>query len=271
MAAEFTIAVNSNTLDYVEVSDFQATPGIGLDCACSCPECGEKVGARIFVESPESSCFFHVADSKRMDCSGGGRETALHFLAKKLLEQEREIFLPHPENESHPLKFRYDNVRLEKRIGMLRPDLVLTNSAGEQLIVEITVTHKTVNNRSKMLALNTLGIPAIEISLDQGLISRLIAAYTASLTPEIFAKIYREPIVSDITRKLWLVKPNGNLVLDIIEKGEEKSAAEEDDGKGAWIFMALLVIGFLLIRARWKKKQRRELGRRKYGHKRKRG
>lgn len=28
MAAEFTIAVNSNTLDYVEVSHFQATPGI---------------------------------------------------------------------------------------------------------------------------------------------------------------------------------------------------------------------------------------------------
>jgi hypothetical protein len=262
MAAEFTIAVNSNTLDYVEVTHFQATPGIGLDCGCSCPECGEKVGARIFVASPESSCFFHAADSKRMDCSGGGRETALHFLAKKLLEQEQEIFLPHPDKEGQPIKFRYDNVRLERKMGMLRPDLVLTNSADEQLIIEITVTHKTVNNRNKMLVLKKLGIPAIEISLDQGLISRLIARYTESLTSEIFAKIYREPLVSHITRKLWLVKPNGNLDLDIIEKGNEKSAAEEDDSNGAWVFLAILVIGFLLIRACWKKK-RSELGERK--------
>jgi hypothetical protein len=214
MAAEFIIAVDATTLDYVDVSVFQATPGIGLDCACSCPECGERVGARIYVTSPESSCFFHAADSKRIDCSGGGKETALHFLAKKLLEQEQEILLPHPENESHPLKFRYNNVRLEKKIGLLRPDLVLINSSGEQLIVEITVTHKTVNNQHKMLALKTLGIPALEISIDQGLVSRLMAKLTTSLTSEIFGKIYRDPILKRITRKLWLVKPTGNLRLE---------------------------------------------------------
>jgi hypothetical protein len=87
---------------------------------------------------------------------------------------------------------------------MLRPDLVLTDSDGAELIVEITVTHKTINNQNKMLELKRLGIPAIEIPLDRGLVSRFLARHIESFTPELFSRIYREPIVKHITRKVWL-------------------------------------------------------------------
>lgn len=264
MAAEFIKAVSTQSFEYVDIRQFQNQPGIGFACNCSCPECGKKVGARIFINRPGSSCFFHEADEYNKNCNGGAGETELHLLAKRLLEQEREIFLPHPEDESKAVKFVYAGVALEKKVSLLRPDLMLIAANGQKLLVEITVTHKTINNPLKVSRLTELGIPAIEISLDRSLISRIILRHSEALSLVIFTQLYRKAVIEDTTRKIWLVKPDSLFKLDSVE-GEEKEnvmqAKKEDNS--IWIFIALIIVIYFIVRSLLKRQRTAPSNRRK--------
>jgi hypothetical protein len=251
MAAEFIKAVDNETLEYVEIARFQTRPGIGLSCGCSCPKCGKKVGARIFIDNPISSCFFHTSDENNVNCGGGASETQLHLLAKKLLEQERKIFLPDPDGQSSLVKFNYLNVSLEKKIGLLRPDLVLTSESGQMLFVEITVSHKTINDPLKMSRLAALGIPSVEISLDRTLLSRAVLKHTEALGPVLFNRLYHKAIIHDISRKLWLVKPDGNLELE--QEVDQKVNLKGSDDFSLWILVAFAVILFLVFKSWFKR------------------
>jgi transcription initiation factor TFIIIB Brf1 subunit/transcription initiation factor TFIIB len=243
MAAQFTDAVSKDGTRYVNIGEFQNQPGIGLKCNCTCPKCGNVVGARIFRESPESSCFFHEADEKNATCNGGGGETILHLFAKKILEHNTEVYLPHPDN-NEAVKFSCNRVKLEKKIGLFRPDIHLTSISNEELIVEITVTHKTISNPEKMKKLVAAGIPAIEITLNRSLLSRLVFSNTAALELTLFSQIYKPSIIDEIGNKEWLVKPNDNISLEARIRKAEKN----EDTSAFWIMVALIVIAYFIVR-----------------------
>lgn len=136
----------------------------GLACNCFCPACGEKLQAH--KGSKKQAYFSHYSGG---DC-GYGLETATHIMAKDILEKEKKIILPqcivHPNwAELEYIKREYknnikdfpanlvkkeiveprriinlDSVVLEKKIGHIIPDVIVT-AKGSTLFVEIKVTH----------------------------------------------------------------------------------------------------------------------------------
>jgi hypothetical protein len=143
----------------------------GLACDCTCPACGNPLQAH---KGDINNHYF--AHNRGADC-GAGYQTAIHILAKEILETEKRLFLPHlrVEVDRSLLKagtssmhqeliprgqiMRFDEVVLEKRIGEIIPD-VLMQKGDRRLLVEITVTHGI--DAAKLARLEELNISTVE-------------------------------------------------------------------------------------------------------------
>lgn len=133
-------------------------------CGCICPECGEQVGSRIYSESSrKESCFFHY--DQESTCSGSQSESELHLKAKSIFESNTQLLTPAYGNSTKKLEFTYSEVTLEKRIGKIRPDIILINESDEKLIVEVAVTSFIKPDSKKMKEIIRLKIPTVEIDL----------------------------------------------------------------------------------------------------------
>lgn len=139
----------------------------GLKCNCVCPCCNTTLIARK-GEIKEA----HFAHYKAADC-GLGLETALHLLAKDILEKEKKMVLPsycfsdpYIYGKSHEIfkevTVEFDSVMVEKRLESIKPDLILVKN-GKELIVEIAVTHFI--DKIKLNKIQDLGIATIEVDL----------------------------------------------------------------------------------------------------------
>lgn len=137
----------------------------GLECNCICPECKAPLIAR-----KGSVRQHHFAHSSDTNC-GGGVESSLHWLAKKVLSERQVIVLPKQdfvtENRrekghfpQHP--FRIHAAKVETKIGEVVPDILISIS-GAPVAVEILVTHKV--DEIKVGKYRAMGLPAIEIDL----------------------------------------------------------------------------------------------------------
>ena len=87
----------------------------------------------------------------------GNLETYLHKLAKQLIEQERKIYLPRLG------RVNIDRVGLEQPMKNFIPDALLTDASGQDIIIEIFVTHKT--QKVKIEKIKATGLNAFEIDL----------------------------------------------------------------------------------------------------------
>lgn len=136
----------------------------GLQCECTCPGCGSRVIARkgLLLEH-------HFAHYRAATCSHGP-ETALHKLAKQLLEKAKRICIPPVEAEQDGVRVRkhnggdflFDSVAVEQRRGSIIADLIACTGTRE-LIIEVRVTHAC--DERKRQRIRELGISAIEIDL----------------------------------------------------------------------------------------------------------
>ena len=126
----------------------------GLNCGCKCPACEHPLVAH---KGPVKAAHFkHYQGS---DC-GKGVETALHHMAKGILENRQEIALPHP---ADPTKlYPIEKVSLEKRLGDIIPD-VIVYIEGQPILIEIVVTHGI--DAEKMEKIKDLGISTLVIDL----------------------------------------------------------------------------------------------------------
>ncbi len=153
----------------------------GLKCECYCPGCGMKLQARI-GKGKRQRHFAHNNDS----CNAlVAHQSALHILAKEILEKERRICLPPLTvtlNEisnldkysrfghklSKELTFKNsqyiycDRVVLEKRLSDIIPDVVI-ETKGRLCLVEIAVTHFV--DEEKINKIKKVGLPVVEIDL----------------------------------------------------------------------------------------------------------
>lgn len=124
----------------------------GLECGCTCPNCGAQFIARIGVTGRQP----HFMHYNAPEC-GASYETAAHRMAKEILQESKAIMLPYLDLESSKAiqvagtfrakqrlverqLFGFDDAELEVWMDGRVPDVVLTKR-DRRLLVEIVVSH----------------------------------------------------------------------------------------------------------------------------------
>ena len=137
----------------------------GIKCGCTCPSCGELLVARKGAVRQH-----HFAHANGGECATG-YQTAVHLRAKDLFLGMKYLYLPKykisvngRETFVPSMNAKIKEVVLEKRLGDIIPDIIVTTEKGQQVLVEIFVTHKV--DKDKAEKIKNMDIPAIEISLD---------------------------------------------------------------------------------------------------------
>ena len=124
----------------------------GLACGCVCPGCGAELVAR-----KGSQRAHHFAHHNSAECNYGP-ESALHFRAKNVFLTEPYLLLPllmitdTEAKKSNPELNLMDaiegevaqlsQVETEKHLGSFKPDVTAIIQTGEQIDIEIHVSHK---------------------------------------------------------------------------------------------------------------------------------
>lgn len=175
----------------------------GLACDCRCPGCGAVVVARKGKRRAH-----HFAHARGAVCANA-LESALHRLAKEILEKERKIRLPavgvtgHPEWRLGATSFAYQRVYVEKRLRGLRPDL-LVEGGGRPLLVEVAVTHRS--GWDKVRQLHRQNLAAVEVDL-----GRWVREREAGGLP-VTREAVRRVLVEGVACKSWLFHPRKNFL-----------------------------------------------------------
>lgn len=134
----------------------------GLACNCVCPHCKSKLVAKKGSERVP-----HFAHYKIVDCNHGG-ETALHLMAKRIVQQTRKVYVPLvPKSEydfsKRGIVLEFEKAVVEEKLSdTVRGDVVLYQG-NKALNVEIKVSHEV--DLKKCIELFNLGIPTIEVDL----------------------------------------------------------------------------------------------------------
>lgn len=138
----------------------------GEKCGCLCPAChGTLIARKGEVKR------HHFAHKSEGNCSHA-YETTLHLLGKKILSETKELWIPSVYlafNYKEPfliyqaMKIPVISVELEQRYHPIIPDVVVTSSMEQKLMVEIFVTHKVDEEKQKKM--QEIGISTIEIDL----------------------------------------------------------------------------------------------------------
>jgi len=135
----------------------------GLACKCRCPACEADLVAR------KGSNEHHFAHRANKSCVKA-YETAIHKLAKQVIEEARKVGLPEVKavvgDEQRLLfaeqVFELDTVTLEKGLPGMRPDIV-ARSGDRELLIEVAVTHFCDDKKRALI--RERAIAAIEIDL----------------------------------------------------------------------------------------------------------
>lgn len=148
----------------------------GLACDCVCPACHAPLQARKGEQTVHH--FAHDPKTRPADCQSG-YETALHMMAKQIIEEHAQLILPElllEEFMMNPnggemreqafvtkeMDFTYDSVHKEQRLGSYQPDVIVSDG-DQQLLVEVAVTHFV--EQEKKQAIRKDKHMAIEIDL----------------------------------------------------------------------------------------------------------
>ena len=151
----------------VLVAQLDENSEYGLRCKCICPSCGEPLEARIRMHSNKEKYFAHTSGA---DCKKG-YESALHKLAKKIIDEGVEIKLPpisssfgdkgffiinntvrFPASYSSPKPIIPEQGKtiVEKDMGSFRPDVSILYG-GNELYIEIQVTHPVDDEKKELI------------------------------------------------------------------------------------------------------------------------
>lgn len=131
----------------------------GARCGCVCPKCGERLVAR----NGGSQMQHHFAHSADSICVGSA-ETALHLLAKEVLQEMRTLMLP----DYYGYKgtaIEFDEIILEERQvdSGLRPDCIGVKN-GHRLWIEIKVNHAVPERKLQYIREHKQGCVEIDFS-----------------------------------------------------------------------------------------------------------
>jgi hypothetical protein len=152
----------------------------GLKCNCTCPGCGAPLVARLGKKKQR-----HFAHKGEACDVVAAQQTALHMLAKEIIENSKRLLFPGIEIKRDnyidgvddyrvqariPQSIEYrkasiiscDSVSLERKISNIVPDIIVTVK-GRSCLIEIAVTHFV--DEEKEYKLKEVGLPLFEIDL----------------------------------------------------------------------------------------------------------
>lgn len=140
----------------------------GLACDCACPICNSRLVAK--KGNKRVHHFAHYSDAAP-ECKWA-TESLLHLKAKEILQAERRVWLPavivqigaSDHRISDAEWFYFDDVHVEKRLGEIRPDLMV-KAGSQELLIEIAVHHFC--DEPKIAKIRQRSISAIEIDLSE--------------------------------------------------------------------------------------------------------
>lgn len=159
----------------------------GLKCGCRCPACGSQLVAN--HPKVKRAYFSHYQSE---DC-GKGFETALHLMAKQIIEDEGQITLPQltveiiaetfsefqvPELVHFaPRQSALTEVVQEKSVGRWRPDLTAMLKNGATIYIEILVKHAVEEEKAEaldnMMEIDLSDVPPKHVD-DLGLLREIV-------------------------------------------------------------------------------------------------
>jgi len=195
----------------------------GSKCECLCPACQSPLIAKNGGEE-RAHHFAHDGRVEDQFCS----ETALHFAAKQIVADNKNVLLPSPtllSSEGGSI-MEFSEVLIEHRLNISTDDHLhivadcFGVSGSKSLIIEIAVHHEV--DLTKLMKIESLGIPSIEISLRD---FANISWNWESLTHQ---------VLYSAQRRKWLWQP--------ITDSEELSVEEEivtpvlETNQKEWIF-----------------------------------
>ena len=133
----------------------------GLSCKCFCPHCKNELVAK----NGGSRKVHHFAHANGSDCVGA-IESALHKMAKDILQEHKILMLPPTKHNKTGEQIVFKNVEVEvfdKELS-LRPDCVGYDKAGQFIWVEFKRTHEVdVRKAGKIISAR---INCVEIDLN---------------------------------------------------------------------------------------------------------
>lgn len=138
----------------------------GLACGCVCPHCGAPLIAYKGEKKVD-----HFGHQPGAECAAGGAlESMLHRLAKQIIAQRLEVYLPpvvaRAGEREEPIApgsvLRPDEVVEEVFMPGLRPDIV-ARVLGRELLIEIFVNHRC--GPAKISLLRERNLACVEIDL----------------------------------------------------------------------------------------------------------
>lgn len=164
MANNFDIVMALKDGKPVHVKDVER----GLKCGCKCAACGEDLVAR-----QGKVRAWHFAHKSGKNCAYGF-ESSLHLTAKNLIGNFRCIDVPDvrmefPTSDKQavtvmaPHVIFIESVEIERRTGGVVPDVVVKTCDGQEVFIEIAVTHFV--DDAKLEKLRAIGVPTLEIAL----------------------------------------------------------------------------------------------------------
>lgn len=171
----------------------------GLSCGCICPACGQQLIAR-----KGTIKIHHFAHYKSVDCSGG-LETALHIMCKEFIFNSGTFTTPslyYPDTFYEifeETKIQVDNIKLEKKIGGIIPDIVI-ESKGKKLLIEIIVNNPINFYKQKKIKEENI---ATVIIYAKSLLKHLYFKKDFSLNDTNF----QNEIIHNTKYKFWLHNP----------------------------------------------------------------
>lgn len=189
----------------------------GLKCECVCPSCHHPLVARKGKKTAH-----HFAHYKGEECENG-LETSLHLAAKEILEKHKKIVLPKVSLDldfytksnwklSEKTELIFDFVRIEAYHQGIIPD-VLVYVQGKPLMIEITVTHKT--GEEKIQKARKQGISILEIDLNH---------FERNFSLEELEK----EVIYNIQNKKWLLNVKAEKIIESAYSVCERKAFDSD-------------------------------------------
>lgn len=220
---------------------------LGKACGCICPSCKSPLVAKHALKKLVTPHFSHLPGQNCLY----GRESAIHFAAKQLIEEHHKLYIPDrtvkvyvvdemgrehsPERTlvSAGLK-DFSSVRLEQNISDFRPDLVATTINGNDLLVEIAVTHFV--NDIKQKKIENHGTAAIEIDASEVPILNFDALAQLLFEPSSHAEWLFHPrdeptklaLRERLTPVLEAAKIEAKIRTEQLHKDAEKRKRDED-------------------------------------------
>lgn len=128
----------------------------GKKCDCVCPGCRQPLVAKNNGKKKEH----HFAHFRTAECEHG-YQSALHYMAKEVFLEMKEFTFV---KNGAPVKYRIDDVVLEKSVDSVVPDILVTCD-GKSFAVEIFVTHAVDDEKKEKI--RSLKLSALEIDLSR--------------------------------------------------------------------------------------------------------